>query len=236
MRVTPHWRDAGELVARSPGPDVDPMVLSSTTARSSPAPARSRAWTRCCTSCAASGAPPPRTPWPARWCVPPHRDGGRAQHIDAPVARCEDDLLGAILAWASAHLAEEISVETLARRALTSPRTFARRFTATTGRRRTPGCSSSGATLPRRCWRRPTPRSRRSRGWSGAARRPDCGSSSPAAGGCPRARTARPSGRRRAQPQGRRRSSSTGTGRGLAGWGATSPWSSRDSVSRRSSA
>jgi transcriptional regulator GlxA family with amidase domain len=65
--------------------------------------------------------------------VPPHRDGGQAQFIDAPVPACQDDLLGTVLEWASAHLAEEISVETLARRALMSPRSFARRFKATTG-------------------------------------------------------------------------------------------------------
>jgi transcriptional regulator GlxA family with amidase domain len=65
--------------------------------------------------------------------VPPHRDGGQAQFIDSPVARCEDDLLGVVLEWARAHLAEEISVESMARRALMSPRSFARRFKATTG-------------------------------------------------------------------------------------------------------
>ena len=65
--------------------------------------------------------------------VPPHRDGGQAQFIDTPVAACEDDLLGAVLEWADAHLADEISVEFLARRALMSPRSFARRFKATTG-------------------------------------------------------------------------------------------------------
>jgi transcriptional regulator GlxA family with amidase domain len=65
--------------------------------------------------------------------VPPHRDGGQAQFIDEPVAACQDDLLGAVLEWAGNHLAEDIRVETMARRALMSPRSFARRFRATTG-------------------------------------------------------------------------------------------------------
>jgi transcriptional regulator GlxA family with amidase domain len=65
--------------------------------------------------------------------VPPHRDGGQAQFIDAPVAECQDDLLGAVLEWAQNHLADDLSVELLARRALMSPRSFARRFKATTG-------------------------------------------------------------------------------------------------------
>jgi transcriptional regulator GlxA family with amidase domain len=65
--------------------------------------------------------------------VPPHRDGGQAQFIDEPVARCEDDRLGAVLEWARGHLAEEVTVDVLARRALMSPRSFARRFRAATG-------------------------------------------------------------------------------------------------------
>ncbi len=65
--------------------------------------------------------------------VPPHRDGGQAQFIDTPVAECEDDLLGAVLEWAQHHLADELSVDVLASRALMSPRSFARRFKATTG-------------------------------------------------------------------------------------------------------
>ena len=51
----------------------------------------------------------------------------------APVPACEDDLLGAVLEWAQNHLADDLSVELLARRALMSPRSFARRFKATTG-------------------------------------------------------------------------------------------------------
>ena len=44
-----------------------------------------------------------------------------------------EDLLGSVLEWAGSHLAEDISVDALARRALMSPRSFARRFKATTG-------------------------------------------------------------------------------------------------------
>ena len=73
---------------------------TSTTGRSSPARGRRPASTPCCTWCAASGAPPRPTRWPARWSCPPHRDGGQAQFIDAPVPACQDDLLGAVLEWA----------------------------------------------------------------------------------------------------------------------------------------
>jgi transcriptional regulator GlxA family with amidase domain len=69
-----------------------------------------------------------------RMVVPPHRDGGQSQFIEAPMpAACDDHDLADALAWAVEHLDAVITVESLARRARMSPRTFARRFKATTG-------------------------------------------------------------------------------------------------------
>jgi AraC family transcriptional activator FtrA len=66
--------------------------------------------------------------------VPPHRDGGQAQFIESPVPACADgDELSETLAWAAAHLGEELSLETLSARSTMSPRTFSRRFRAATG-------------------------------------------------------------------------------------------------------
>ncbi len=65
--------------------------------------------------------------------VPPHRDGGQAQFIARPVADCEAETLGPLLQWIVSHLDEELDVDTLARKSLMSPRTFARRFRAETG-------------------------------------------------------------------------------------------------------
>ncbi|HVM55597.1 MAG TPA: helix-turn-helix domain-containing protein, partial [Acidimicrobiales bacterium] len=69
-----------------------------------------------------------------RMVVPPHRDGGQAQYVQAPVPACpaEDPIAGA-LDWAVEHLDEPLSVEALARVAAMSPRTFARRFRDVTG-------------------------------------------------------------------------------------------------------
>jgi transcriptional regulator GlxA family with amidase domain len=133
QRATTHWKYAGELAARYPRVQVDPMVLyvdngQIITGAGTAAGVDTllhvvrREW-----GAAAANA------LAREMVVPPHRDGGQAQFIDAPVPACEDDLLGAVLEWASAHLADEISVEVLARRALMSPRSFARRFKATTG-------------------------------------------------------------------------------------------------------
>ncbi|RBY78215.1 AraC family transcriptional regulator [Geodermatophilus sp. TF02-6] len=133
QRATTHWRYAGELAARYPAIRVDPMVLYVDNGRIITGAGTAagvdallhlvrREW-----GAAAANA------LAREMVVPPHRDGGQAQFIDAPVAACEDDRLGAVLEWAAAHLAEEITVDVLARRALMSPRSFARRFRATTG-------------------------------------------------------------------------------------------------------
>jgi transcriptional regulator GlxA family with amidase domain len=69
-----------------------------------------------------------------RMVVPPHRDGGQAQFVDLPVAdACDDEPMAGVLGWMLEHVSEDLSVEQVARRARTSPRTFARRFRAVTG-------------------------------------------------------------------------------------------------------
>ncbi|MFF3649238.1 GlxA family transcriptional regulator [Streptomyces sp. NPDC002181] len=66
--------------------------------------------------------------------LPSHRDGGQAQYLAAPVPdNGQDERLGAVLDWARAHLHEPLPVTELARRAMMSRRSFARRFTAATG-------------------------------------------------------------------------------------------------------
>jgi transcriptional regulator GlxA family with amidase domain len=68
-----------------------------------------------------------------RMVVPPQREGGQAQYIRTPVPDCDAETLGPLLVWITTHLGEQHTVESLARRASTSPRTFARRFRAETG-------------------------------------------------------------------------------------------------------
>jgi transcriptional regulator GlxA family with amidase domain len=66
--------------------------------------------------------------------VAPHRIPGQAQPAAglAPVPR-RDDGIDDLLDWALGNLHEELSIEVLARRALLSRRSFARRFRAATG-------------------------------------------------------------------------------------------------------
>ncbi|MEP9394833.1 helix-turn-helix domain-containing protein [Gordonia sp. VNK1] len=63
-----------------------------------------------------------------RMVVPPHRDGGQRQFVDAPVPTCADRGFGELLDWMIVHLDEDVSVDDLAMRMHMSGRTFARRF------------------------------------------------------------------------------------------------------------
>jgi AraC family transcriptional activator FtrA len=66
--------------------------------------------------------------------VPPQRDGGQAQYIEAPMPVVDDsNLFADTVAWVQEHLDELVTVEDLAARSAMSPRTFARRFLAATG-------------------------------------------------------------------------------------------------------
>lgn len=68
-----------------------------------------------------------------RLIVSPHRDGGQSQYIPAPVRPAEASGLAPVLDWAQRRLRERLEVRTLARRAMMSERTFARRFRGETG-------------------------------------------------------------------------------------------------------
>ena len=66
--------------------------------------------------------------------VPPQRDGGQAQYIDAPLPTLDSSSLFAdTIAWVQGHLDEPLTVSDLAARSAMSPRTFARQFVAVTG-------------------------------------------------------------------------------------------------------
>jgi transcriptional regulator GlxA family with amidase domain len=68
-----------------------------------------------------------------RMVVPPHRDGGQAQYVERPLGEPACDTMQDVLTWMNEHLAEPLTVDQLAARALMSVRTFARRFVQETG-------------------------------------------------------------------------------------------------------
>lgn len=66
--------------------------------------------------------------------TPPHRQGGQAQYIEQPVPALPSEArLPGVLEWARAHLAQPLSLDTLADVARMSRRTFTRRFREATG-------------------------------------------------------------------------------------------------------
>ncbi|PRY37268.1 GlxA family transcriptional regulator [Umezawaea tangerina] len=70
----------------------------------------------------------------ARRCVvPPWREGGQAQYIEAPVPKAPHDGTAATRRWVLAHLHEPLALADLAGHARMSLRTFARRFTDEVG-------------------------------------------------------------------------------------------------------
>jgi transcriptional regulator GlxA family with amidase domain len=68
-----------------------------------------------------------------RMVVPPQRDGGQSQYIEQPVPECRSDSFALVTEWMLENLDQDLTIEVLARRALMSTRTFARRFRAETG-------------------------------------------------------------------------------------------------------
>lgn len=68
-----------------------------------------------------------------RLVVPPIREGGQAQYVEAPVARALDDRIQQVIEWVVEDPGRPVSVAAAAQRATMSERTFSRRFRQVTG-------------------------------------------------------------------------------------------------------
>lgn len=72
-----------------------------------------------------------------RMVVPPHREGGQAQFVEAPLPSStgdtDDHRISRSMAWAVANLDQAITLETLARQAAMSTRSYLRHFARSTG-------------------------------------------------------------------------------------------------------
>ncbi|HLT60932.1 MAG TPA: helix-turn-helix domain-containing protein, partial [Microlunatus sp.] len=68
-----------------------------------------------------------------RMVVPPIRDGGQQQFVDLPMPDSAADSLAPTLNWVLEHLDQRHTAASMARRAMMSERTFARRFVAEVG-------------------------------------------------------------------------------------------------------
>lgn len=132
-RCTTHWRHTDELAQRFPRAVVDPYVLyvdEDPVITSAGTAAGIDASLHLVRKEFGAGA---AAQIARRMVVPPHRDGGQAQFVTAPITEDSGATLTPLLEWARRHLDEDLSVPVLARRAAMSPRTFARHFREETG-------------------------------------------------------------------------------------------------------
>jgi AraC family transcriptional regulator, transcriptional activator FtrA len=147
-RATTHWRHSDDLVRAFPNVRVTPDVLyvdegNILTAAGSAAGIDlslyliRRDWGAAAANTVAR-----------RLVVPPHRDGGQAQFIEAPVPQAtEGGRLGQVFELMRADPAGGTTIVQLARKAGMSRRTFIRRFKASTGT--TPGAWLASARIAR---------------------------------------------------------------------------------------
>jgi transcriptional regulator GlxA family with amidase domain len=132
--ATTHWRYAAKLAARYPDVVVDPDVLYVDDGQVITSAGTAAGIDACLHLVRQEYGAAVANAIARRMVVPPHRSGGQAQYVEAPVpVSAESDDLSSLLEWAGARLIDELTVETLAAQALMSPRTFARRFRDVTG-------------------------------------------------------------------------------------------------------
>lgn len=133
-RATTHWMYAGALAERFPAVEVDPGVLYVDEGRICTSAGVAAGIDLCLHLVRRDHGAEVANIFARRMVVPPHRDGGQAQYVRAPVP--EDSGPGPLtrtLEWASASLDEAPTVTQMAAHARMSERTFLRRFREATG-------------------------------------------------------------------------------------------------------
>jgi transcriptional regulator GlxA family with amidase domain len=132
-RATTHWMHAELLARRHPRVHVDPDVLYIDHGDVLTSAGKAAGLDLCLHLVRLDHGSTVANALARRLVVPPHRDGGQAQFIQAPVPSNGDGGLGGLLNWALERLDEPLTVTDLARAARVSERTLARQFRAATG-------------------------------------------------------------------------------------------------------
>jgi AraC family transcriptional regulator, transcriptional activator FtrA len=133
-RATTHWTDCQELARRYPRVTVDPGVLFVDEGDILTSAGSAAGIDLCLHVVRQDYGTEIATQLARQLVVPPQRDGGQAQYIDAPMPELDSSSLFAdTVRWLQEHMNEPVTVEDLAARSAMSPRTFARRFLASTG-------------------------------------------------------------------------------------------------------
>lgn len=134
-RATTHWHWASEFRERFPNVQLDPQVLYVDEGDGAVTSAGTAAGIDCCLHLLRRMCGAEVTNRVARRIViAPHRAGGQAQFVEEPVPRSPTgERLASVLEWAVAHLQQPHSIDSLAKRAALSRRTFTRHFQKATG-------------------------------------------------------------------------------------------------------
>jgi transcriptional regulator GlxA family with amidase domain len=132
-RATTHWAHAAELAAAYPRVDVDPGVLYVDEGSILTSAGVAAGIDLCLHVIRSDLGSAVATEVARNIVVAPHRDGGQAQYLDAPVPGPSGHSLAATREWALSRLHEPLTVADLARHAHVSTRTLARRWQEETG-------------------------------------------------------------------------------------------------------
>lgn len=133
-RAATHWRFAAELAGRYPAVTVEPDVLYVEDGNLFTSAGSAAAIDLCLHVIRQDWGAETANAVARRLVVSPYREGGQAQFIDASVAPpSTEDGIEQATTWAQSRLGAQLDVETLAKKAKMSSRTFARRFRAQMG-------------------------------------------------------------------------------------------------------
>ena len=136
QRATTHWAECADLAARYPQVTVDPDVLYVDDGDLLTSAGSAASIDLCLHVVQQDYGSEVAARLARDLVVPLYREGGQAQFIDTPIPALADHgqhLFADTVTWLQAHLDQEVTVADLAGRAAMSPRTFARRFQASTG-------------------------------------------------------------------------------------------------------
>lgn len=132
-RATTHWRYADALQRRYPRVQVDADVLYVDEGNLLTSAGSAAGLDLCLHLVRRDHGPVIANQVARRLVIAPHREGGQAQFIEAPVASTGRNSLSSLLDTLSRRLDEPLRIADLAQWAAMSERTFLRRFQAATG-------------------------------------------------------------------------------------------------------
>ncbi|RSD22971.1 GlxA family transcriptional regulator [Amycolatopsis eburnea] len=135
-RCTVHWVYEAEFRARFPTADVDPQALYADDGGVLTSAGTVAAVDLCLHLVRRLRGVAAATTLARRMVAAPHRAGGQAQFVQAPVpatAAADDAVVAEALEWVERRLDQPFTVAELARRSGLGERTFLRRFSAATG-------------------------------------------------------------------------------------------------------